>query len=139
VIRRFLWGLALAWALVALLSETREALSGLDRRALAGTDERRYQFGTPRVDRLAATAEAVRTLVPAGSILAFASPEDAASFDRFRWTAYLLPEDQIVPLADPRSGEAASYLLTVRRPISHPRLELLRELPGAARLYRVRP
>jgi len=52
---------------------------------------------------------------------------------------YLLPEDQVMPLADPRSATAAGYLLTVRRPIVHPRLEPLGLLPGGARLYRVRP
>lgn len=139
MIRRSVLLLALAWGLFALFAETRVALSELDRRALPGTEDRRWQFGTPRVDRQAAAVAAARQLLPAGSRIAVASPADGAEFDRTRWTAYLLPENHVLPLADPRSGEAAQFLLTIRRPMSHPRLELLRELPGGGRLYRVRP
>lgn len=139
MIRRAAFVLALAWGLLALFAETRRALEGLDRRALPGTADRRWQFGTPRVDRLAAAVAAARQLLPPGSALAVASPADAAEFDRTRWAAYLLPEHHVFPLADPRSGDAAQFLLTLRRPMSHPRLELVRELPGDGRLYRVRP
>ena len=137
--RRLLLATALAWALAALLGEMRAAFEELDQRAVPGTANRRWQFGTPRVERLAAAADEVRRRIPPGSTLAFASPDDGADFDRFRWLAYLLPEDQVMPLADPRSATAAGYLLTVRRPIVHPRLEPLGLLPGGARLYRVRP
>lgn len=140
MLRRLPLAVALAWALAVLLGEMRAALEGLDQRALPGTNNRRWQFGTPRVERMAAAADEVRRRIPPGSILAFASPDDGADFDRFRWTAYLLPEDQVMPLADPRSATAASYLLTVRRPpMVHPRLEPQGVLPGGARLYRVRP
>ncbi|HXO21954.1 MAG TPA: hypothetical protein VOA87_18725, partial [Thermoanaerobaculia bacterium] len=96
-----------------------------------------WRAGMPQVESLASFLAAARPLLPAGSAVVFASPPHPESPFRYRWAAYLYPEVELIPLSDPQAGSRGRYLLAYRTQIDHPRLELLRWLPGG-RLYRIR-
>jgi hypothetical protein len=139
MLRRLILVFFLAWSAFAFLTELEEALAGFDRREVARLDPILWRSGTPQVRILEQCLAEARPLIPPGSVVAFASPPGpgGADFYRWRWAAYLLPEDDVIPLSEPRAGELAQYLIAHRQPVEHPRLELIRALTGC-RLYRVK-
>ena len=94
----------------------------------------------PQVVRFRRFVDAARPLLPAGSRVVFTSPDDGAGQQFFRrcWAAYLLPEVDVIPLSDPAAQDRGQFLLAYGERIDHPRLELVRRLPGGW-LHRVRP
>jgi hypothetical protein len=140
VIRKMLLGLALAWAGYGALFELNRALAGYDLRdrRLAGAID--WHPGMPQLATLERFTAAARPLLPPGAPVVFASNEDGTDqpFFRYRWAAYLLPEVDLIPLSDPAAGTQGRYLLGYRRHFGHPRLVLLRRLPGGW-LYRIQP
>jgi hypothetical protein len=72
-------------------------------------------------------------------VIAFTAPDDPPGdeFLAWRWTAYLMPEHDVVPVNDPEAGRAARYALGFRREIHHPRAEPILRLPDGW-LYRVK-
>jgi hypothetical protein len=136
VIRKLLFGLALAWAAFALLAEVQGAAAGYDLRQRFHPSAIGWRFGIPQVERLQLCVDAARPLLPAGGRVAFASRPDGDAFFRHRWAAYLLPEVDLVPWDDP-AGKSAPLLLSYSYRIDDdPRLNLLRRLP-AGFLYQV--
>lgn len=138
--RRLILVLFLAWSAFAFLAELAETFAGFDRRESERSDPIRWRFGVRQVGILEQCLAEARREIPAGSVVAFASPEGpaAAEFYRWRWAAYLLPEHDVLAISDPKAGELARYLIAHRRPIDHPRAEKVRQLTGCV-LYRVRP
>jgi hypothetical protein len=136
--RRLILVFFLAWSAFAFLAELQETLAGWDRRASERSDPIRWRFGVRQVGILEQCLSEARQAIPAGSVVAFASPQGpaAADFYRWRWAAYLLPEYDVIPLSDPRAGELAQYLIAHRQPIDHPRARKVRQLTGCV-LYRV--
>jgi len=140
VLRKLVLSLLLAWAGYAALCEVGRAVAGFDARATTLASPIGWRHGMPQVERLERFADAARPLLPPGSAVVFATPEDTPDQQlfRFRWASYLLPEVDLIPLSDPAAGTLGRYVLGYRRRMDHPRLELLRRLPGGW-LYRVRP
>lgn len=141
--RRLILVLFLAWSALAFLAELAETFAGFDRRQSERADPIRWRFGVRQVEVLEQCLAEARKEIPAGSVVAFASPASAdtaaaAEFYRWRWAAYLLPEHDVLAVSDPRAGELARYLIAHRRPIDHPRAEKVRQLTGCV-LYRVKP
>ena len=132
--------MAVAWAAFAACSEIGGALAGWDGRAGRRLGVMGWREGIPQVVRFRRFVEAARAQLPAGSTVVFTSPSDGADqqFFRSRWAAYLLPEMDVVPLSDPAAARVGEFLLGYGRQVDHPRLELVRRLPGGW-LYRVRP
>ena len=98
-----------------------------------------WRFGTPRVARLEQCLTPVRRLLPAGSVVAFATldrPRGNALL-LSRWSAYLMPAHNVLGSTDPAAGAVAEYVVAYGVPIQNPQAELIRQLPGC-RLYRVR-
>jgi hypothetical protein len=135
-----LLGLALVWSGAGLLGEVQSALDGF-----AGRQGNAlpffWRFGTAPVERFAGVMAAARPLLPPGSIVAFASTDGPrqADFFRWRWAAYLLPEQHVVLLNDHTGRDMAGFLgfvLTYRKQAQDPTYELVAQLPGG-RLYRV--
>jgi hypothetical protein len=139
MLRRSLLGLLVLWAAVALLAEVRGALTSWDARAEWRGPADRWRFGTPQVTRLERCLAPVRRLVPAGSIVAFATPDEPRlnAFFATRWAAYLMPAHHVLVREDPAAGVMAGYVVAYGVPLQDPRTELVRQLPGC-RLYRVR-
>jgi hypothetical protein len=132
--------LGLAWGGWAAGVEVGKALAGYDGRAQALAGVIGWREGMPQVVRFRRFAEAARPLLPAGSRVVFTSPDDGAGQQFFRrcWAAYLLPEVDVLPLSDPAAQDLGQFLLAYGERIDHPRLELVRRLPGGW-LHRVRP
>ena len=138
--RKLALSLLLAWAGYAALAEVGRTLAEYDGRATRLAGAIGWREGMPQVERLERFAAAARPLLPPGSMVVFVSTDDTPEqqFFRYRWAAYLLPEVDLIPFADPAAGRDGRYLLAYSRRMDHPRLELLRRLPGGW-LYRVRP
>jgi hypothetical protein len=140
---RLVLGLYVAWAGIALASETGAALESWDlRQGNAAPCE--WRFGMAPVARLRRCLAGVAAdgRVPRDSVVVFASPAGPcqADFYRARWAAYLLPELQVVAPGDPWGSPLAGFLIAYRLEPAPPpgaRLELLRQLEGG-RLYRIR-
>lgn len=140
MLRKVILGLALAWACYAAVRELYAAVQGYRGRAGRLEGAIVWRPGMPQVARLERFLAAARPLLPPGSTVVFASPDDIPSDDffRYRWAAYLLPEHDLIQLSHPASRTHGEYLLAYRPPLDHPRLQLVRRLPGG-RLYRILP
>jgi hypothetical protein len=130
-----------AWTGIALARETATAFDGWGRRQ-QNVPPCVWRLGMAPVERLRRCLAGAQGLLPRDAKVAFASPAAicSAQFFRWRWAAYLLP-DQLVTLAgDPYDpGPPASYLISYRQPGTAPRgcgLTPLRQLDGG-RLYRI--
>lgn len=137
MLRKAILALALAWAGYAAVREVAAAVSGYRHRATRLESAITWRPGMPQVEVLERFIAAARPLLPRGSAVVFAGGDDDQDFFRYRWAAYLLPEVDLIPFADPARSEA-QYLLAYRRKIDHPRLQQIRRLP-AGRLYRILP
>jgi hypothetical protein len=130
-------GIGVAWSGAGLVSEVRDAVEELDARA-GNAVPFFWRFGMAPVERFARCMAAARPLLPPGSVVAFESLEGPreADFFRWRWAAYLLPEQHLVRARDARAGSPAAFLLTYRKEAQDPRYRLVSRLPGG-RLYRL--
>ncbi|HEX3130301.1 MAG TPA: hypothetical protein VH394_23395 [Thermoanaerobaculia bacterium] len=140
--RRLILALFLAWSALAFLVELSDTFTAFDRRETERADPIRWRFGVKQVEVLEQCLAEARQEIPPGSVVAFASPPSAdtaaaAEFYRWRWAAYLLPEDDVLAISDPKAGELARYLIAHRQPIDLPRAEKVRQLTGCV-LYRIR-
>jgi hypothetical protein len=140
MLRKTILGFALCWAGFAFLLELSHAIGNYDARDRRAPVPANWRFGIPQVEVLAQGLGEARALLPAGSVVAFASrpgPGDAEFF-RWRWAAYFLAGCDVVPW-DPAAAaaEGVGYVVSHRRDVGDPRLELVRPLT-AGRLYRVR-
>lgn len=145
-----LWRLALsgllagllAWSAFAFLAELQEAVAGFDRRDTERSDAIRWRFGTRQVEILQQCLAEARLAIPPGDAVVFVSPVDPgggqSDFYRWRWAAYLLPENPVLRPIDPRAAEIARWVIAHRQPFEHPRAVLARRLTGCV-LYRVTP
>jgi hypothetical protein len=132
-----LLGCSVLAAARAFVVETRDAVAGFEGRPL-NIGPFFWRSGMAPTERLARCLDEARALLPAGSVVAFASapgPDDAA-FYRWRWAAYLLPGIHLVRLEERHASPPARYVLTYRVQVDEHGLALVRQLPGG-RLYRV--
>jgi hypothetical protein len=129
--------LLVAWAAGGFLLEMNRAVAGWDERERA-RGPMAWRPGTRETGDLGRCLAAARRAIPAGSVVAFASCErPALRFQRWRWAAYLMPEDDVVPAADPAAA-LATWGVAYRTAIRDPRFTPVRPLPDGW-LYRVRP
>lgn len=138
MLKRLALGLLAAWAAAGFLYEVNAAVDGWDGRAQAfGAIP--WRFGSPEPTALDRCLRQARKAIPPGSAVAFASPDDApeAALRRWRWAAYLLPEDDVLQAGDPAAAQLARYAITFRTEIHDPRVEPVLRLPDGW-LYRVK-
>lgn len=130
----------LAWSAFAFLAELQEAVAGFDRRDTERSDAIRWRFGTRPVEILQQCLAEARLAIPPGDAVVFVSPVDGgrSDFYRWRWAAYLLPENPVLRPTDARAAETARWVVAHRQPFEHPRAVLARRLTGCV-LYRVTP
>ncbi|HKI03502.1 MAG TPA: hypothetical protein VKK31_16100 [Thermoanaerobaculia bacterium] len=133
MLKKLALGLLVAWAAAGFLHEVNEAVASYDQRQRA---VRRFtwRFGAPEPSRLAQCLQQARREIPAGSAVAFTSPDTprGAAFQRWRWASFFLPDQDVLPAGDPQAAYAISY----RMKIEDHRFEPLRRLP-CGWLYRV--
>ncbi|HEX4960091.1 MAG TPA: hypothetical protein VF173_04585 [Thermoanaerobaculia bacterium] len=136
--KRLVLGLAVLWAGISFLSEMRQAATGWDARAEWSTWPDSWRFGTPQVARLEGCLLPARRLLPPGSIVAFAHPEEPQGLTIFhqRWAAYLLPAQEVLLREDAAAATAAQYVIAYDADVPAAGLVKLRQLPACV-LYRV--
>jgi hypothetical protein len=139
MLRQALLGFVLVATTTAFLGEVHRAVTAYDSRESRTAGAIGWQFGIPQVERLQGFLRAARRHLPPGEAVIFASPEDAPGqrFFRYRWAAFLLPEVALLPLDDPTGSSRARFLIHYGPRIVHPRLKIVRRLPGG-QLYRIR-
>ena len=144
MLKRLALGLLALWAAAGFLYEVNAAVTGWDARDWA-FEIVPWRFGSPEPAALGRCLGEARKTIPPGSAVAFASadadadagaPPDVA-LARWRWAAYLLPEDDVLPAGDPAAARLATWAITFRTEIHDPRLEPVRRLPEGW-LYRVK-
>ncbi len=138
MLKRLVLGAVTAWAAWGFLAEMGRAAADWDRREqFVGSWG--WRFHAPQTDALARSLDLARTVIPPGAVIAFTAPDDppGEEFLAWRWTAYLMPENDVIPVDDPATGRIARYALGYHREIHHPRAELVLRLPDGW-LYRVR-
>jgi hypothetical protein len=127
----------LGWSALAL------ARAAYTTGALALGPQRNYRLasrwlpGTRQVDELERFLGVVAAATPPGSRVAFLSDKSLTPDGLYSdlWAAYLLPEREVVPAADPRAWALASYVATYRTRLHAPGLSVIRETPDGA-IYR---
>ncbi len=142
MLRKAIPGLLLLWCVLSFSTEIGKALGEWDQRAQAPRGPLTWRFGNPQLERLAACAADVRSQVPPGAFIAFASPAGSeelarSALFRARWAAYLLPEHEVFSIDDPAAPPLADYVIDYRAGLSLPQLDLVAQLHGC-RLFRVR-
>lgn len=138
MLKRLFVGLLAAWAGCAFLIEMNRGVSAWDDRAeLAGAWG--WRFESPETDALIRSLDLVRKVVPPGSVIAFTAPDEpkGVEFAAWRWTAYLMPDYEVLSVSDPEVGDLAQYAIGYQKEIVHPRAELMLRLPDGW-LYRVK-
>jgi hypothetical protein len=97
----------------------------------------RWLPGTRQVEQLERFLRVVAATTPPGSRVAFLSDKSFTSDGLYAdlWAAYLLPEREVVPAADPRAWAAASYAAAWRTRLEAPGLVLIRTTADGA-IYR---
>ena len=139
MLKRLVLGLLVLWAGAGLLAEIRAAATTWDNRAQWRQPQWSWRFGASQLARLQRCTEAAASVLPPGSVVAFAGQDEpkGSGFYQALWVGYLMPAHNVLPLEDPASGKSAEYLLTYDVHFENPRLEPFRRLPGC-RLYRVK-
>jgi hypothetical protein len=140
VVRTLVLGCLLSWSALHFWYEAQQAATDFQHRQEKRSHPVLWRFGMSQVSALERCAAGVREHVPAGSYVAFYSPNPLsnAAFYRWRWAAYYLPEDNVLPMNDPATARQAQFLVAFRSEFSHPRAVPMERLPGC-RLYRVLP
>lgn len=138
--RRLILGFLVVWAGFAFLAEVKEAVAGYDARSRMWLDPFLWRLGMPQPEGLARCLAAADRKIPPGSRVVFSSPpgEQDAAFYRWRWAAYLLPAQHVIPPEQKDAGRLAEYFIAYGIRVDNPRIELIERLPGC-RIYRVRP
>jgi len=138
MLKRLALGLLALWAAAGFLYEVNAAVTGWDARDWA-FEAVPWRFGSPEPVALGRCLREARRTIPPGSAVAFASADadPALALARWRWAAYLLPEDDVLQAGDPAAARVARYAITFRTEIHDPRVEPLRRLPEGW-LYRVK-
>jgi len=138
MLKRLALGLLVAWAGAGFLYEVNGAVASYDQREQPA---RRWawRFGSPEPTRLALNLRQARRAMPPGSAVAFASPDlpRGATFQRWRWAAYLLADYDVLSMDDPAALPAAKYAIAYRTTIEDSRFELVGKLPDGW-LYRAK-
>jgi hypothetical protein len=136
--RRLILGLLVGWAAAGFLFEVNEAVTGYDGRQQASALPWLWRFGLPEPARLERCVAAARRAIAPGAAVAFATPDEplGAAFTRWRWAAYLMPAEDVIPANDPAAARLAEYAIACGTRIEDPSLAPLRDLPDG-RLYRV--
>jgi hypothetical protein len=137
---RLILALCLGWAVLGLIHDTADAWDGWSRRGWNSVPCA-WRLGMAPVERLRRCLAGVDGLVPAGTVVAFASQNSPCDgqFFRWRWAAYLLPQLEVTTLDDVDGQQLSAYLITYRllpAPLPGTRLYLVRQLDGG-RLYRI--
>jgi hypothetical protein len=140
LLARLLVGVGLVWGGVALEKETVGLISGWHERQ-RNAPPAAWRFGSGPVERFCRLMAGAGQLLPADTVVLFVSPpgDQAAEFFRWRWAAYLLPEQNLTTLDFPDGRQLASHEIAFRREGVAPpgtRLELVRQLP-LGRVWRV--
>ncbi|HEY2296010.1 MAG TPA: hypothetical protein VGM86_35375 [Thermoanaerobaculia bacterium] len=135
--RLILGGLA-AWAACAFLIELNHTVTAWDDRGTP-MGAWAWRFQIPETDALARSLDVARPAIPPGTVIAFTALEGRpqAAFEVWRWTAYLMPEYDVIPVDDPAVGDLARYAIAYKTEIHHPRAEPILRLPDGW-LYRVK-
>jgi hypothetical protein len=129
-----LLALLLAWSALAL------ARAAYTTGALSLGPQRNYRLasrwlpGTRQVEELERFLGVVAAATPPGSRVAFLSDKSLTPDGLYSdlWAAYLLPEREVVPAADPRAWAVASYVAAWRTRLDAPDLGLIRETADGA-------
>jgi hypothetical protein len=139
MLRPLFLALVLAGTATAFLAEVHRKVTAYDTRESRTAGAIGWQFGIPQVERLQTFLRAARRHLPPGAGAIFASPEDMPGqrFFRYRWASFLLPEVALYPLDDPTAERQVRFLLNYGPRFDHPRLKIIRRLPGG-QLYRIR-
>lgn len=135
-------GLLVVWCTLAFAAESEKVLREWDHRTHSSRGPATWRPGNPQLERLSTCLDDVRSRVPPGSVIAFASPKGQTpgghnDFFRTRWAAFLLPGYEVLPIDDPSAGRMAEYVIDYRSGLRLPRLELVARLQGC-RLLKVR-
>lgn len=138
MLKRLFVGLLAAWAGCAFLIELNHGVSAWDDRQLS-VGAWGWRFESPETDALIRSVDVVRKVVPPGSVIAFTAPDEphGVEFAAWRWTAYLMPDYEVLAISDPEVGDLAQYAIGYQKEIDHPRAELMLRLPDGW-LYRVK-
>jgi hypothetical protein len=139
MLKQLFLALLVAWAGTGFLFELNGAVTGYDGRETASASPPLWRPGMPEIVRLERCVAAARRTIAPGAAVAFASPDSPHGADslRWRWAAYWLPANDVIPANDPAAARLAQYALVCGARLADPRLAPLRDLPGG-RLYRVR-
>jgi hypothetical protein len=138
MLKRLILGVLTAWAGCAFLIELNHAVAAWDdREHFAGPLG--WRFESPETDALIRSLDVARKAIPPGAVIAFTAPDHppGVELEALRWTAYLMPEDEVLSVNDPEAGGLAQYAIGYQREIHHPRAELILRLPDGW-LYRVK-
>jgi hypothetical protein len=146
MLKRLALGLLALWAAAGFLQEVNAAVAGWDARDWA-VRALPWRFGAPEPAALGRCLGEARRTIPPGSVVAFAAPDAGGNSGtsagteialmRWRWAAYLLPEDDVLPAGDPAAARVATWVVAFRTEIHDPRVEPVRPLPDGW-LYRVK-
>lgn len=138
MLKRLILGGLAAWAACAFLVEMSHAVAGWDDRGIP-RGVWAWRFQTPETDALARSLDAARPAIPPGTVIAFTALEGrpGAALDVWLWTAYLMPEYDVISVNDPEAGDLARYAIAYKTEIHHPRAEPILRLPDGW-LYRVK-
>src|SRR6185295_3013480 len=136
--KRLLLGLLASWAAAGFRFEVNAAVTGYDGRETAAASPLLWRPGIPEISRLERCLAPALRVIGAGAAVAFASPDEppGAASIRWRWAAYLMPAQDVIPANDP-AARRAEYAIACGTRLEDPHLRPLRNLPGG-RLYRVR-
>ncbi len=144
MLKRLALGLLALWAAAGFLQEVNAAVAGWDARDWA-VGALPWRFGAPEPAALGRCLGEARKTIPPGSAVAVAfagadvdrNAATEIALMRWRWAAYLLPEDDVLPAGDPAAAQVATWVVAFRTEIHDPRVEPVRPLPDGW-LYRVK-
>ena len=135
MLKRLALGLLVAWAAAGFLQELNRAVTGYDHRDQA-VRRLTWRFGAPEPERLTRFLLRAGREIPAGTVVAFASPDDASAFHRWRWACWILADRDVLEARDP-AARSADFALSYQTKLTDPRFEPIRPLPDGW-LYQVK-
>jgi hypothetical protein len=103
MLKRLALGLLVAWAGAGFLLEVNGAVAGWDARKEIAELPWLWRPGLTQPAELERCLAAARREIPAGTVVAFSSPDDppGAAFYRWRWAAYFMPAHDLVQEGEP--------------------------------------
>jgi hypothetical protein len=138
MLKRLTVGVLTAWAAGAFLIELSRGVAAWDDREHS-VGAWGWRFESPETDALIRSLDVARRAIPPGAAIAFTAPDDppGVEFEAWRWTAYLMPDHDVLQVNDPEVGDLARYAISYQKEIHHPRAEPMLRLPDGW-LYRVK-